>query len=73
MTPWISLSLTLAMLSCGPAALDRAPATDAGHRAECDDGNVISGDGCSSGGVVEDGYACRPAMPLAACRLVVAK
>jgi len=25
---------------------------------DCDDGNIISGDGCSSACVVEDGYEC---------------
>lgn len=25
---------------------------------ECDDGNVVSGDGCAANGIVETGYTC---------------
>lgn len=30
---------------------------------ECDDGNRVNGDGCSSEGKVESGYICRPGQP----------
>ena len=51
----ISLSLTAAPVVCGDGIRTRQEG--------CDDGNLVGGDGCSAGCVVEVGYGCENRNP----------
>ena len=62
----LSFSLPLSLLSRRPAPsvcmclCARVHAGTAGLKEECDDGNSVDGDGCSSSCTVEAGFTCEP-------------